>query len=82
MPGYTQSFTFMEKKNDSSRTGALSESKTFYKTQSDKYRQTIKVDPPVADNAIPSTNGFRWEITGYTPCSATCGQGKKKKPED
>ncbi|XP_048736901.2 ADAMTS-like protein 4 isoform X2 [Ostrea edulis] len=77
MPGYTQSFTFMEKKNSSSQTGALSESETFYRSQSDKHRQTMKIDPSVANNTIPGANGLRWEITGYTPCSATCGQGTK-----
>lgn len=81
MPGYTQSFTFMEKmdkkSNDSSLRGALKESETFYKSQSDKQRQTIRSDPSFDDNSIPSADGFRWEITGYTPCSATCGQGTK-----
>lgn len=80
MPGYTQSFTFMEKKNTASSgtgsTGALKESETFFKTQSDKRSQVLKVDPSLDGNVIPNPDGFRWEVTGYTPCSATCGEGK------
>ncbi|XP_022333427.2 thrombospondin type-1 domain-containing protein 4-like isoform X2 [Crassostrea virginica] len=82
MPGYTQSFTFMEKKNTASSgtgsTGALKESETFFKTQSDKRSQVLKVDPSLDGNVIPNPDGFRWEVTGYTPCSATCGEGTKK----
>lgn len=74
MPGYTQSFTFMEKKNTESSgpTGALKEPKTFYKTQSGN----VSTDPSFGDNVIPNADGFRWQVTGYTPCSATCGQGQ------
>lgn len=76
MPGYTQSFTFMEKKNTGSNglTDALKESKTFYKTQSDN----VNIGSSIGDNVIPNSDGFRWQVTGYTPCSATCGQGTKK----
>uniref|UniRef100_K1QGM7 Thrombospondin type-1 domain-containing protein 4 n=1 Tax=Magallana gigas TaxID=29159 RepID=K1QGM7_MAGGI len=76
MPGYTQSFTFMEKKNAGSNglTDALKESKTFFKTQSDN----VNIGSSIGDNVIPNSDGFRWQVTGYTPCSATCGQGTKK----
>lgn len=74
MPGYTQSFTFMEKKNTGSNglTDALKESKTFFKTQSDN----VNIGSSIGDNVIPNSDGFRWQVTGYTPCSATCGQGQ------
>uniref|UniRef100_A0A8W8HUX2 PLAC domain-containing protein n=1 Tax=Magallana gigas TaxID=29159 RepID=A0A8W8HUX2_MAGGI len=76
MPGYTQSFIFMEKKNTGSNglTDALKESKTFFKTQSDN----VNIGSSIGDNVIPNSDGFRWQVTGYTPCSATCGQGTNK----
>lgn len=64
----------MEKKNAGSNglTDALKESKTFFKTQSDN----VNIGSSIGDNVIPNSGGFRWQVTGYTPCSATCGQGQ------
>ena len=82
MPGYTQSFRFIDRMLSKKKNRAPPPQSNGGNVQADKirpnghvYGKTGRHLIPGRENEIPDGNDYKWEITGYTPCSKPCGGG-------
>lgn len=84
LPGYTQSFTFMDKmKEKMHKNGVNGQNDPMY-PDSDRNKGNVDRNgrlPIIVSNPIdPETVAviYSWKVIGYTDCNRTCGTGIKK----